>query len=204
MRIDSMRQQVTVVQVIQRHFMELLHATSDTALAFFARVREHYEASFLEDLRSIEFSSHADAYRRMVRDAEMGKRYLDKDADARLPAELVESIIAAFPAGRRFALQLELAERQGLLAVPMPQAAPSEDGANLGRIGKEVGEMIIRVSGLLADGKIDALDRDAAPDALRDIDEAMAVILEMRERIKRQALGEEVDSNVVPIGRAQA
>ena len=134
----------------------------------------------------------------MKRDAEKLGRWFDQDVHARFPVEALEAFILAFPQEhlRRFKLQQELAGRQDLLAVPMPHAGAGADADNLGRIGKETGEAIIALSRLLVDNRIDEHDRPLATKAVREIDQALAVLVEMRERILHQALGRQPDDLV--------
>ena len=181
--------QPTLPQVLERHWRGLRHETSISEYVFAAEVRRHYERLVPSSARSIEWSQHPDITTRMRRDAEKLNRWFDDDVHARFPAEAIEAFIAAFPVERCFALQQELAGRQGLLAVPIPQAGDSADAENLGRIGRETGEAIIALSRMIEDGRIDKHDAKAAPRALREIDQAVAVLIEMRERIERQALG---------------
>lgn len=186
MRHESM----SLTQLLETHWRSLLHQTSATEFAFGASVREHYEAGVPECSRTIEWSTQHDPVARMRRDAEKINRWFRKDGYSRFPVEALESFIAAFPPDRRFTLQLEVVSRQNLLAIPIPTAHPGADGANLGAIGKETGEAIIALSALLDDGVIDHRDAKKADRAITQIDEAMAVLAEMRERIQRQALAE--------------
>lgn len=178
-----------LTQVVRKHIDDLIYDTSETMFSFAIKVREHYGASYPEHTRTVEFSTVKDPTTQAKRDAEKLQRFLDMASTARLPVELLESIIAAFPVERRFALQVDIATRQGLLAVPMPEARPGADGESLGAMCKEAGEAITAVSGLLADGVIDENDADQAPDALMHIKKAVSRLLSMRERIRTQALG---------------
>ena len=125
----------------------------------------------------------------MARDAEKFNRWLGDDLVKQLPIDLLESIISAFPSERRFRLQIELASRQGMLAIPMPTGSLSEDANFIGKIAKETGEAIIAISGLLNDGVIDSRDKDKAPAAITEINEAIAVMSAMKAFIERKALG---------------
>ena len=176
----------TLTQLLEQHWRRLLHETSATEFAFTASVRAHYEASVAPTARSIEWSSHADPVSRMRRDAEKINRWFREDIYARFPAEAVEAFIAAFPDDRRLALQVALAQRQGMLVFPLPLAAPGQDGRNLGEIARDAGAVITDISLMLDDGVIDERDADKALRAIADINETMAVLAEMRERILRQ------------------
>jgi hypothetical protein len=183
-------QKRTLTQIIEKHLMDLQHETAVSGAVFVANVREHYEATYPEYSRSIEFSRVSDLTTRMTRDYEKFKRWLETDIKARFPLEILESVIMAFPAERRFRLQTELAARQNMLAVPMPIGDDSEDYAFLGSIAKKSGETMIAISKLLDDGEINQKDRKNAPDAIQKIDEAIAVLAAMKAVIERKALGD--------------
>lgn len=187
--------QLTVPRVLEQHWRSLIHETSVSEYVFVSEVRSHYEQLIPPYARSIEWSQHPDITTRMKRDAEKLSRWFDKDVHARFPVEAIEAFIVAFPVERRFALQQELAKRQDLLAVKMPKAGAGVDVEHLGRLGKETGEAIIAISQMLDDNKINELDKDKAENALRQIDDAMAVYIEMRKRIVQQALGGKEPTN---------
>jgi hypothetical protein len=189
MRCKSTPSTLTVVQVIERHFLDLQHATSISGSTFVANVREYYEANYPEHARGLEWSRVTDIEVRMRRDYDKFKRWFDTDVRSRFPLEILESVVSAFPPERRFRLQIELAGRQGMLAIPMPTGNPSEDGVFLGRIAKETGEAIIAIAQLLEDGAIDSRDKDKAPADIADLDEAIAVMTAMKALLQRKALG---------------
>jgi hypothetical protein len=184
------KSQKTLTQVIEQHLMELQHETAISGAVFVANVREHYEATYPEHARSIEFSRVPDLTTRMRRDYEKFKRLMETDIKARFPVEILESVIMAFPPERRFRLQTELAARQNMLAVPMPVGDDSQDGVFLGKIAKESGEALIAISKLFEDGVINRKDRKDAPEAILKIDEAIAVLASMKAVIERKALGD--------------
>lgn len=179
----------TLVQVLEKHFLDLQHATSITGTVFVTNVREHYEANFPEHARGIEWSRVLDAESRMKRDYEKFRRWFDTDVRANFPVEILESVIAAFPPDRRFRLQIELASRQGMLVIPMPTGKPSEEDNLIGRIAKECGESIIAISQMLEDGAIDIRDKDKAPAAIAELNEAIAVMSTMKAIIERKVTG---------------
>jgi len=179
----------SLTQVIKDHLLKMQRDTGMSMGVFVSNVREHYERTHFLHSRSIEWSQVSDLSVRMARDAEKFNRWLGDDILKQLPIDLLESIISAFPVDRRFRLQIELAERQGLLAIPMPTNNPSEDSAFIGKIAKESGEAIIAISQLLEDGKIDNRDKDKAPAAIHELNEAIAVMTAMKAIIARKALG---------------
>lgn len=187
--------QLTMPQVLERHWRSLIHETSISEYVFATDVRDHYERLVSPPARTIDWSQHPDPTTRMKRDAEKLSRWFDQDVHARFPAEAIEAFIAAFPVERRFVLQQKLAERQDLLAVHMPHDMAGADAANLGRVAKKAGEAIIVLSEMLKDGRIDVRDASLAPAALNEIEQALAALVEMRERIERQALGHAKDKS---------
>lgn len=181
---------ITLPQVLERAWRSLRHETSISEYVFAAEVRNHYERLVPASARSIEWSQHPDITTRMRRDAEKLSRWFDDDVRARFPAEAIEAFIAAFPLARCSTLQQELAKRQGLLVWRMPEAGAGADCDNLGRAGKETGEAMIAVAAMLDDNAINKLDRDKAENAITQINEALAVWVEVRTRIERQALND--------------
>lgn len=177
----------TLAHLLEQHWRRLMHETAVSEFAFAASVREAYEAGVPPHARSVEWSTHPDPVSRMRRDAEKLNRWFRDDVSARFPVDVLEAFVAAFPPDRRFALQELLASRQGMLIYPLPRAVPGADGDNLGRIGKETGEAIVALSAMLADGAIDERDAALADMVIEQINEAMAVLAEMRERVERQA-----------------
>lgn len=194
MRLNAMRHgsQLTLPQVLERHWRNLLHNTSVSEYVFAHEVREKYERLVKPDARNVEWSHHPEIVARTRRDAEKLSRWFRDDIHARFPAEAIEAFVGAFPFDRRFVLQQELAARQDLLAVPMPHHAVGADAENLGRIGRETGEAIVAVSRMLEDGRIDSSDSKSATAAIAEIAQAIAVLVEMRERILAQALDQPV------------
>lgn len=183
--------QLTLTQIIKRHWQALIDETSIKESAFATKVREHYER-FPEHVREVEFSTHADPHTRMERDREKISRWFSQGVSARLPTEIIESVIAAFPPERRQALQVEVMARQGLIAAQLPDEGFAAAGVTLGRMCQEHGEAVQRVAELMQDGKIDHMDRAGAPEALREIDQAIGALISMRRLIRRDALGESV------------
>ncbi|MDD5271385.1 MAG: hypothetical protein PHU14_01575 [Methylovulum sp.] len=189
MRNDPQVIQVhSVTQVVERHLLALQHDTGMSMSLFVARVREHYEATVLLGSRTVEWSLVADAATRMARDAERFKRWLEPDTAARLPLDMLESVIAAFPFDRRLALQVELGRRQGLLVSVIPTDAVA-DIVTLGDVARKHGQTMVALAEIFADGVVDEKDRPFAPEAIRQIDGAVAVLLSMRNILKVKALG---------------
>ena len=179
----------SLTQVLERHLFNLQRDTGISMALFVCTVREHYESRHLLHSRSIEWSQVADLSIRMTRDAEKFSRWMGFGVTKQLPIDLLDSVVAAFPLDRRQRLQVELAGRQGLIAVAMPSAHAADDFVAMGSVVKETGEALIAIGGLFDDMVIDSKDRDKAPQALIEIDEAIAALCAMKAVISTKALG---------------
>lgn len=179
----------SLTQVIDRHLLSLIQETGVTMGTFTSSVREHYEKTHLPHSRTIEWSQSSDGYERMRMDAEKLSRWIGLTITKPLSIDLLDSVIAAFPPDRRFKLQMELAARQGMMVIPVPNGNQSEDGVFLGRIAKETGEAIIAISKLFDDGEITGKDKNKAPQAISEIDDAISVLVAMKSVISNKALG---------------
>jgi hypothetical protein len=177
-----MKHAKTLPQVIEDHFLQLQHDTGVSGAAFTATVREHYEATYPEHARHIEWSHVSDPFTRMTRDYDRFKSWIGAEAKVRFPLELLESVIAAFPEDRSFKLQMELMARQGLGVFVMP-ASEKIDGITIGQFNKEVGEALIAVSQMLIDDeRINKLDPDT------EIDQAISVMMAIKALRKNKSL----------------
>ncbi|MGZ3767245.1 MAG: hypothetical protein ACXVA2_21460 [Mucilaginibacter sp.] len=190
MRPQSQIKMATKSQVFDRHLQRYLHETSMTLATFATTVREHYQSNYASHDQVIEWSHHPDVSERPKLDGEKLKNWLSGVVvKKQVSVDLDDSFIAAFPPERRFRLQMELAGRQGMMVIPMPFASPSEGAAHLGRIAKETGEALIALSPLFDDGHINGRDKDKAPAAISEINEAIAALLSAKALIEREALG---------------
>ncbi|MDO9105204.1 MAG: hypothetical protein Q7U57_09615 [Methylovulum sp.] len=177
-----------LTQVIAQHLMAYQHDTGVSMLAFVADVRGHYERTVAPSSRLIEWSTLPDIHRRMERDAGKFQRWLDDDSDARLPADMTESTIAAFPPDRRLMLQIEIADRQGLRVANNPKDAVS-DITTLGDLARTHGQAICALADIFEDGRVDVNDRRFAPGALSAIRQSIAVLISMEAIIESKVFG---------------
>ncbi|MDT8894214.1 hypothetical protein RSO41_06060 [Halomonas sp. I1] len=86
--------------------------------------------------------------------------------------------------------RVELVRRHGFLGVRRPQAGetPACAFAALGAVSREAGEMMGSYTGLLEDGVLDEQDAAAAPEVMKDIDNAIAALMGTRELIKQRVV----------------
>tara|TARA_B100000700_G_scaffold189815_1_gene209210 strand:- start:61141 stop:61746 length:606 start_codon:yes stop_codon:yes gene_type:complete len=106
------------------------------------------------------------------------------------PAWLEEPWMAALEELGDTENRVELARRHGFLGVRRPRQGetPACAFAALGAVSRETGEMMGSYTGLLEDGVLDEDDAEAAPEALKDIDNAIAALMGTRELIKQRVM----------------
>ncbi len=174
----------TIPQAIHQHFLNYQHDTGISGAAFTATVREHYEKTYPEHSRLIEWSHVSDPAIRMQRDFDRFQTWLHPDSKTRFPLEMLESVIAAFPPDRRLRLQMELAERQGMMVFSRPSGKPSDTVLMGGRIAKECGEVLIALAAINPGSGVGKAKLMAMEDAaINEIDEAISALLTARSTI---------------------
>jgi len=165
----------TRAQVIWRHATAFINGTGISWATYSANVAEHYTGAVPDHLCLVEFSKHHDPHKRMVLDAQTVRRF-EHETKFGLPADLEDSMVMALPAGRRRALQAELAARTGLLATPIPEASEQANTASVASLMRETAEAIEAIAPMLQDGRIDHNDAHLAGHAERQILEALAAM----------------------------
>lgn len=193
------------MQIIKRHLDDLTENTAMTETTFARIVRENYEARYPVHARTIDWSQHPDASKQMEVDWQHVMRWFSKSSNARLPAEIYDAVVLAFPADRRNALELDLAQARGGIFVHLPEVKGSGDVAAMGRMAKEVSEAIAAVGVLCEDDLIDERDKDKGDWVIDQIHQAMAALLEMSGNIERKVYGREPQSpsNVLLLASAK-
>ncbi|GAA0567634.1 hypothetical protein ACFQH5_15795 [Halomonas salifodinae] len=113
-----------------------------------------------------------------------------EDGGTEIPAWLEEPWVAALEEHGDEVTRIDLARRHGFLGVRRPQEGNTCACAfaALGAVSRETGEMMGSFTGLLDDGALDERDAAAAPEALKDIDNAIAALMGARELVKQRVL----------------
>lgn len=106
------------------------------------------------------------------------------------PAWLEEPWITALEGLGDTESRIFLARRHGFLGVRRPAATdtPACAFAALGAISRETGDVMGSFTGMLKDGVLDERDMQDAPEALKDIDNAIAALTGARELIKQRVV----------------
>ena len=113
-----------------------------------------------------------------------------EDGGTEIPAWLEEPWMEALEELGDSENRVELVRRHGFLGVRRPRQGetPACAFAALGAVSRETGEMMGSYTGLLEDGVLDEQDAEAAPEALKDIDNAIAALMGTRELIKQRVM----------------
>lgn len=180
--------QETRPQTLARHLQAMQHDTGRTLPAFAADVVAAYLATTQPGRRTIHWHAAGDPYADMRANAQILRRYLD--GDHRFPCELEEAFVSAFPQPFRDHLRADLAHRYGLLPVARPVVSASAQQAGMAALFREVGEAGERVSEMLGDGQIGPEDKPLLDQALKELDDVVAVALGLQHAIRAAVLGE--------------
>lgn len=170
-------------QIVWRHMDRFVRNTGASWPTLAAAVSAQYEARVPKHLRRIEFSQHHDPYERQRLDAQTLRRF-EHDHKFGLPADIEEACVyglrdvdyADFDR-----LMADLADRYGLLAAPKPM--PAGEVGDLGRMLNKLGKMIEAMAPMLADGRINEDDAAFAKEALRQINDVLAMLISTQARI---------------------
>lgn len=176
--------------VIFRHVNQALkHVGQLTQDSFAADVAELYNARTASHLRGVHFhqaARNADIYQTQRLNAQLLFRMLNPNGPTRMACELEEAVVLSLPQPFRNECLRELANRLGLLAVPLPDANP---GAlvTLGAFVKEFGECVLELSQTIADGHLDPNDVANSARAVKELDDLIAQASSLRAAHQRHA-----------------
>ena len=164
----------TVVYAITRR---MLDETAMNAQSFAMAVAELYIATTAPDVRQVKFriGSEDDARH----NAQILRRYMDGTLKT-LPADLEDAWVMALPSAYRDECEALLARRRGRVSVALPEADSGEDAAAMAQVLSKAGELCGHWGRALADGHIDARERDQV---LLSSDEVMSAVLRFRRHL---------------------
>ena len=126
--------------------------------------------------------------------AQVVQRWLD--GTVRMPVEAEESLVLSLPEPFRAECQRELAERLGLLAAPLPSKDGARATVTTADLLRETGELMLALSPLFADGKVDAGDLPNARRAIRECDDVLGRLTTLRAELTTLLLADSAQSNV--------
>ena len=131
--------------------------------------------------RIIHFHEGGDASKMLVANAQLMFRII-KGA-VKFPADIEEAVVLTLPEPYKGDCLAELAGRYGLLAAHVPDISCNESVSNISHLMKETGEAIEKLAPMLADGVIDENDAHLAKDALKEINDVFAELVQLQARI---------------------
>lgn len=191
--------QETRSTTILRHVQAYLLRTSVSEQSYAEEVRRVYhERTPDPKARTLQFHGGGDAYEDMKANGQLVGRILSRAV--RMPVDLEESLVLALPQERQRACWVELAARVGRMSIAHPEDGVSGVAEDLGRLTSDVGDLLMALSPLLADLKIDhhddLSDLKLARTRARQLSSSVHVIIEQLS----EAISEKQDS--VPVLRS--
>ncbi|HVT36314.1 MAG TPA: hypothetical protein VHE37_12045 [Nevskiaceae bacterium] len=154
-------------ETVSRFFDLVMRKTRMSKETFAQLVLEQYQARVPEPARSFDFSADADVFRR----AKVNGQHIGRlmDGTTRMPSDLEESVVFAFPEPYRSECVRDLALRYGLLDVPVPANTQISDMQRLSRLSSEFARVLDALGPMLDDGRLDQADAPHAELAMREL-----------------------------------
>lgn len=175
--------QETRTETIFRHTNRQIHETRCTWQTFAMRVVDEYHARVPAEARSVIFKVEGDMFRVAATNTQRLHRYMEMDADTRMPVEIEEAWVQALIEPYRTECVRDLARRYGLLDVPIPSITGVSDVQGVSRLSREFGETLESMAPMLDDTRIDAADLPLIPEAMRQLDEMIAAAIAIKARL---------------------
>jgi hypothetical protein len=143
--------------VIYSATRRMLDETAANAQSFAMAVADNYIAMTAMDVRQVPFRIGSDSDAR--HNAQILRRYMDGTLKA-MPADLEDAWVLALPEPYRSECEQALARRRGRLSIVLPSCDGGEDAAALSQVMQHTGEMCASWGRSVADGRIDARERE--------------------------------------------
>lgn len=179
--------------VIAHHINHALHRGT-TMRRYAADVATHYIDTVPLHARHLPLQITRDPIADERHNAQVVARWLD--GTVRMPVEAEESLVLSLPEPFRAECQRELAERLGLLAAPLPSKDCARATVTTADLLRETGELMLALSPLFADGKVDAGDLPNARRAIRECDDVLGRLTTLRAELTTLLLADSAQSNV--------
>jgi len=167
--------------VVYAFTRRMLDETAMNAQSFAMAVAELYIQSTAPDVRQVKFRLGSDDDGR--HNAQVLRRYMDGTLKT-LPADLEDAWVLALPEPYRSECEQALARRRGRLSVVLPDVAAGEDAAALSEVMTQTGEVCAAWGRAVADGRIDARERD---NILTHTDGVIAAVVRFTRYIAAEA-----------------
>lgn len=161
--------------VIAHHVRLAMQHSGLTMRSYAMAVAAHYHDEVPLHARDVPLHATGDAYADERANAQILQRMLDGNT-VRLPVSIEESLVHCLPLPFATELKRELAQRMGLLAVPLPRNDNARASVSLGDLCRETGELLHSLAVPLADGRIDADDAPHCRRALKEVRDVQAAL----------------------------
>lgn len=179
--------------VLAHHINHALHRGT-TMRRYAGDVATHYLNTVPLHARQLPLQITRDPIADERHNAQVVARWLD--GTVRMPVEAEESLVLSLPEPFRAECQRELAERLGLLAAPLPLKDGARATVTTADLLRETGELMLALSPLFADGKVDAGDLPNARRAIRECDDMLGRLTTLRAELTTLLLADSAQSNV--------
>lgn len=179
--------------VLAHHINHALHRGT-TMRRYAGDVATHYLNTVPLHARQLPLQITRDPIADERHNAQVVARWLD--GTVRMPVEAEESLVLSLPEPFRAECQRELAERLGLLAAPLPSKDGARATVTTADLLRETGELMLALSPLFADGKVDAGDLPNARRAIRECDDMLGRLTTLRAELTTLLLADSAQSNV--------
>lgn len=179
--------------VLAHHINHALHRGT-TMRRYAGDVATHYLNTVPLHARQLPLQITRDPIADERHNAQVVQRWLD--GAVRMPVEAEESLVLSLPEPFRAECQRELAERLGLLAAPLPSKDGARATVTTADLLRETGELMLALSPLFADGKVDAGDLPNARRAIRECDDVLGRLTTLRAELTTLLLADSAQSNV--------
>lgn len=179
--------QETRSETIFRHTHRMLHELRISMGTFGLDVVGEYNERTEESARTVVFKSGGDPFRCQATNAQRLARYMDPEAETRMPVDLEEAWVAALHEPFRSQCLADLSQRYGSLYVPMPSAAGITDMESVGQVTREFARALTEISPTMADQVIDEKDAPYIPAVVSALDALIGSATSLRARYVKQS-----------------
>jgi hypothetical protein len=170
-------------------FTDLMFAeTSLRPKAFAALVVDAYHARVAPEDRTVNFQIDGDPEKVAIANKQLMNRFRAQyeDNSLRFPLDLQEAWVAALPEPYRGQCRAELARRDGLLCVPLPDLAGETDLESVGNVTRDFARSLTSISPTLDDQVIDEHDLPHIPAVIAALDSLIGSATSLRARYVEQ------------------
>lgn len=170
-------------ETIARHTAAYFHFRRTSWESFSQAVVEQYHALVPAEARLLSFRTDGDVFKAAAANGKKMSRYVSREADIHLPAEIEEAWVHALPEPYRTQCRDDLVRRHGCLPVPLLDDAGTEDAAGVAQFATDFAGALREIAPAIADGVFDADDLPYVDAIMNAMDQHVASTLALRKRM---------------------